>query len=97
MARKNREQSDKERLEKLVRELKSENRQLKKRLGRLTKGYRKYLDKDVEESEEPLVKEEVKICYECSHGIMKLVIVANRRWRQCDQCLNRTKAKIVGI
>ena len=94
MARKNREQSDKERLEKLVRELKSENRQLKKRLGRLTKGYRKYLDKDdtIEEENSPIITK--KLCYDCNGELIKIEMLG-RSWRICNGCGKRTTTKYI--
>lgn len=85
-----------ERLEQENRELKSIKRSLEKRLKKLSRGYKAYLDKDLEE--EPLIKapkEEVKHCWNCSTRTLEVKIVLNRRWRQCTSCDKRTKVKII--
>jgi hypothetical protein len=91
---KRREEDQVESLERQVRELKSLNRSLMKRLKRVSRGYRKYLADDVDEPEEPK-KEEQKICYDCSRGIMEIKIILNRRWRECSVCGKRTKVKVI--
>lgn len=82
-----------DRLEKENRELKSLVRQLNKRLKKLSRGYRAYLDKDIEE-EKPEV-EETKICWDCNRGEYKLYVIGNRRWRACTECNKRGKVKIM--
>lgn len=96
MARKNNREEDKvESLEIQVRELKSENRQLHKRLKKLSRGYYKYLEEDVHEEPEPIKKEEKRICFDCTRGEMVLHIILNRRFRECNVCGRRTKTKII--
>jgi len=92
----NREIDEKYRLENLVREQKSIIRQLNKKLRRISRGYRSYLDKDIFEEVESITtsKEIEKVCFECEKGILELKILLNRRWRECNICSYRTKVKI---
>lgn len=87
-----REQRTVERLEKETRELKAENRRLKKWLKQLNKGFKKLEDDEIiEEKDTP---EEIrKICFECSRGELKLIIIGPRYVRACNTCEYRTKGK----
>lgn len=85
-----------DRLELENRNLKSENRLLRKRLKSLSKGYHKFLLEDgqneaVEEAQE-IAK---KICFQCGIGEYKEIIVVNRRWRQCQECGKKGKVSII--
>jgi hypothetical protein len=101
MSRKYRRDLDeKERLEILVRDLKSENRQLRQRLSKLSKGYYKYLIEEMEQESEVEIKkkdkiEDKKICFDCQKGVLEKIVVLNRYWRQCNVCEKRTKTKII--
>jgi len=94
-----RKANDQERLEEQVRRLKSENRHLHKRLKRITKGYRHYLDSEpIDEIKDPKVKKEPeKVCFECERGVLELKLILNRRFRECNVCNNRTKVKILQL
>lgn len=77
-------------LEQLVRELKSKNRNLVKKLKRLNKGYHKYKDVDeFEEEEQPRKKKE--ICKECGTGEIEIIDVVGRMFRKCKLCEHRVK------
>jgi hypothetical protein len=88
-----------EALEQKIRELKAENRQLHKRLKKITKGYKSYLDN--EDLEDDSVTEErqpeKKICWDCNTGVLQIIIIGNRRFRKCDNqnCGKKTKVKII--
>jgi hypothetical protein len=86
-------------LEKKVRELKQEVRTLHKRLSRLTKGYKAYLDSEPLDDdyikETKIDKNADKQCWNCDIGKLKVVIIGNRRFRKCNNCDNRTKVKII--
>lgn len=93
-----REQKVVERLEKENRELKSENRTLRRKLRELSKGYYKYMVAEDEEQQlEALQKvQEVaeKVCWDCQ-GTYKLIVIANRRFRRCNDCGKQGKVTIV--
>lgn len=89
-----REEKEIERLEEQVRDLKAQKRQLERRLKTISKGYRAYLDNDLEEPT-PIKKEEKKMCWDCGVGEYKLHIIVNRRFRKCEYCGKRGKVKIV--
>ena len=101
MSRKYRRNLDeKERLELQVRELKSENKQLRQRLNKLSKGYYKYLIEEMNQESEQDIKrkekvEEKKICFDCQKGILEKKIILNRYYRECNICQKRTKAKLL--
>lgn len=75
-----------------IRELKSENRNLKKQLRHLQK--REHL---VEEHELAEIIEEVVIkkqrCPDCSKGFLEDKEVLGRYWEQCNTCNYRTKVR----
>lgn len=83
-----------QRLEEEIRELKKTKKSLEKRIKKLSRGYRAYLDKDFEEESDPK-QEEKKICWECGVGEYKLYVILNRRWRACSECGKRGKVKIL--
>jgi predicted RNase H-like nuclease (RuvC/YqgF family) len=96
MARKNNENSYIDSLEQKNRELKAEIRRLTKRLARIGKGYRKYLDKDTEaEKTETSIQEKSRTCFKCGKGTMELTTILNRRWRTCTICGHKTSVKII--
>jgi hypothetical protein len=86
-----------ESFEQKIRELKSENRQLHKRLKKVSKGYKAYLDNDLEDDIIEEKREEKKICWDCARGELLVKIVLNRRWRECTICNKRTKVKIIEV
>jgi hypothetical protein len=81
-----------------LRIVKSENRQLRKRLKKLSRGYNKFLDES-EEVQEAAVEEakEIakKICWDCNIGNYELIIIGNRRFRKCSECGKRGKVSII--
>lgn len=70
-----------------IRALKSENRNLKKRLRYLEK----YHNDDAPEKEER-TREKVNNCKECGRGELKDVILVGRKFQTCDTCNWRSKA-----
>lgn len=88
-----REEREVERLYKLNRELKAENRRLHKIVKSLNKGYKSMVEEEViEEEQVPEVAK--KYCYQCN-GLYLEVIIANRRFRQCQECGKRGKVTIL--
>jgi formamidopyrimidine-DNA glycosylase len=87
-----------ERLERQVRELKSINKTLLRRVKKLNKGYYKFLDEEERAQEEPIEpvvnKNADKDCWDCG-GLLKVVLVHNRRFRLCQDCGKRTHVKII--
>ena len=83
-----------DRLEQKIRELKSENRSLQKRLKKLNKGYYKLRDQDkIEEDDIPI---EVKRCWDCNgEGEYRLIEIHRRRWRQCQNCGKKGKVTVL--
>lgn len=95
-----RQESENDRLQKELRELKAINRSLLKQVKKLTKGYYKHLadeEQNKEENIEEFVEHTVnKICWDCGTGEYKEIIVINRRWRQCQNCGKKGKVSILG-
>jgi hypothetical protein len=89
----NREDRLIESLQNQIRELKKENRRLHKINKTLNKGYRKMVETEVVEEEEIPVEIQ-KLCWECS-GEYKLIEIAGRRFRQCQECGKRGKVTLV--
>lgn len=89
-----REEKEIDRLYKENRELKSQVRSLEKILKKANRGFRKLEEDDkIEESDIP--KEIVKVCWDCKTGVLEKKIIFNRYYRECSQCLKRTKAKLI--
>lgn len=90
-----------ERLQQENKILKSENRHLRKKLKELSKGYYKFMIAEDEFKQDEAIqsakKVAEKICYDCSVGNYKEIIIHNRRWRQCDNCGKRGKVKILPL
>jgi hypothetical protein len=87
-----------ERLENEIRELKSLNRSLLRRLKKVDKGYYKNRDEDDEESVEApkeYFKEQKKSCTNCAKGELIEVSVAGRKFIRCELCGFRSKAEKV--
>lgn len=77
-----------------IRELKAENRNLKKRIRELEKREHFYDDKDLEDIiDEVIIKKEQ--CPECFRCTLEDKLVINRHWKQCSICGWRDKAKIL--
>ena len=69
-----------ERLNNENKKLRLENRHLLKKLKQANKGYYKFLTSDTENhGVDEIIKVAIKICYDCSIGNYKEIIVANRR------------------
>lgn len=85
-----------EKLEKEVRELKSINRSLMKRIKKLNRGYRKEREEPKKEIEEKK-PEPVAICPECGKGEVISHEILNRTWEECNSaaCSWRTETKIM--
>lgn len=88
-----------DRLQEENRTLKQINRSLQKQVKKLSRGYRKFLAVQGAEEEKEAVQEakEVakKICWQCNTGEYREVIIANRRFRQCQDCGKRGKVTIL--
>jgi len=80
------------RLEQKLRELKSINRSLSKKLRRINKGYRKLRSEPEEESEERS-KPQPNLCPDCKEPV-RPVEVAGRKWESCRDCGWRSQVKI---
>ncbi len=96
--RKKRKRTDDDQVESLelqVRELKQENRYLQKKIKKLNKGY--YRLRDEEKLEEVDIPKEVqKLCWDCN-DVYKEMIIANRRFRQCQGCGKRGKVTVLDV
>lgn len=90
MAKKNKD-DEVTRLEKEIRELKSLNRSLMKRLKKVDKGYKEALEKEPEFDEAPFIPAKPKTCPECSQPVA-IINIAGRKIEKCTHCTWRTKA-----
>jgi ribosomal protein L37AE/L43A len=79
-----REESYIEQLEKEIRELKSINRSLMRRLKKVDREFRKKGDEVLNNDPEPMVIP--KICPECGKGHLKIVSIGIRVCDKCDVC-----------
>lgn len=80
----------------IIRSLKSEIRNLKKRikeLERFSYNQEQAINAPPEEIDLPISYREP--CIDCGKGFMNEVIIFNRSFKQCDVCSFRTKAKII--
>ena len=84
---KNKEKNELEHQRGLVRKLKSENRQLRKRLAKLDK--RAHFFQEIEEEAEEIELSDV--CKECSTGIMISIDLKFVRYKVCSECKHREK------
>lgn len=89
--RRDREVDAVEELEKRVRELKAENRALRRRLRKVDKGYKRSGRDDPDEDyvDEPAYE----MCEECGKGTIESIVVAGRSFRRCGVCGWRSKAQ----
>lgn len=88
-----REELIQERLERENRELKHENKRLARLVKKLDRGFKRTLDA-VEEHDGEVPQEVMKLCFQCG-GEYKEVIVANRRFRLCQDCGKRGKVTVL--
>ncbi len=92
-----REQRITERLQLENRKLKSENKTLRRKMRELSKGYYKFMVAEDTEEEQEAVQEAKataqKICWTCKEGILELVNLGVRYYRQCSSCTYRTRGK----
>lgn len=95
MAKKHeREEDELKRLHKEIRELKSINRTLTRKLKKLDKGYTKSIEDEEDSKEEQLTKQisdsefhEILInCEDCGKGYLKEVNLMGRLFIQCTSC-----------
>lgn len=96
MGKKNRDEYL-ESLEKEIKELKSVNRQLVRRLKKLDKQFKsieQLTSGEREEADQEIEKERVQRCPACHEGRMREVTFMNRKLRKCSSCEYRTKAEI---
>jgi rubrerythrin len=93
MSKFEREEKVIDRLERLNRELKAENRRLHKLLKQINKGFNKLRDEE-KIDEEDIPKVLTKVCWDCSGELIKYEMVG-RRWYTCDTCGKRTPVKFL--
>ncbi len=88
-----------ESLEREVKDLKSVNRQLMRRLKKVDRNYKaseELTDKDKQDDDKQVQKEakdRALRCPSCHEGRMLEIVVMNRCLRKCDKCEYRTKAQ----
>lgn len=74
-----------------IRQLKSENKKLKRRLRDLEKR-----EHNFDHVEDEIEIEQVKAkCQSCGKGDLEEISLLNRIWQSCTLCLWRSKAKII--
>lgn len=84
-----------ERLEKEIRELKTINRSLLRRLKKVDKNYSKALEEEenaIDDVYEP-PKVYKKYCDQCGKGSVEEVVVAGRKFVRCGLCGYRSRAE----
>ena len=92
---KNRERNEAEYFKGIIRSLKSEVRNLRKRLRELEKTEAQYIDAVngmYEGDIEPTIEPKQETCPDCSKGSLQEVIVLNRAFKRCSVCNWRSKA-----
>ena len=85
-----------DRLYKEIRELRSLNRSLLKRLKKVDRDYQKALDSTEDEELPRKFEEAVQraiACPNCSKGLLQVVELMGRQFSRCDTCDYRSKAK----
>ncbi len=91
---KSRSHKDDEDLRGIIRELRSQNKALKRRLRDLEKSKHIYKELKLSEEEmEELVEEKKSSCPECGEGNLVYVDLGIKHLMSCDMCKYRTKAK----
>jgi hypothetical protein len=93
--RKNKEEDEVEKLEKEIRELKSLNRSLLRRLRKIDKGFNEYVkEANHEEEEEPRTPPERRsLCSSCGRSELTNITVAGRCFKRCELCGWRSKTE----
>lgn len=99
--RKNQSDEDEiDKLEKEIRELKSINRSLLRRLRKIDKGFNEYVKETeyVKEEEEPVRPKNTgtsrrPICGSCGRSELTEIAIAGRFFKRCDFCGWRSKAE----
>lgn len=80
------------RLQKQIRELKSTNRALLKRLKKVDRNYEEAVEEDPE-LEERYVELSDPTCKDCGRGNIVVIELPSGMLRMCDVCKKRTKVK----
>lgn len=99
MARKRKDDEDEvSKLEKEIRELKSLNRSLLRRLKKVDKGFGEYakeIDYGKEEEEHKPTPPPIKqpLCGSCGRSELTEITIAGRQFKRCEICGWRTKAE----
>lgn len=99
MARKRKDDDDEiSKLEKEIRELKSINRSLLRRLRKIDKGFHEFVKESVDEKEEepntqPDLTSRRQLCGSCGRSELTEVTIAGRQFKRCEVCGWRTKAE----
>lgn len=94
MGKKNRDEYV-ESLEKEVKELKSLNRQLTKRLKKLDRNFKaveQLTSQEKEEADKEIAKEKSQRCPACHEGKLHEIKIMDRILKKCSACEYRTKA-----
>ena len=98
MARKRKDDEDEiSRLEKEIRELKSLNRSLLRRLRKVDKGFGEYA-KEIdygkeEEKQKPITTVKRPLCGSCGRSELTDITIAGRCFKRCEVCGWRSKAE----
>jgi hypothetical protein len=99
MARKRKDDEDEvSKLEKEIRELKSINRSLLRRLRKIDKGFHEFVKESVDEKEEerqpePAPVPRKQLCGSCGRSELTEVTIAGRQFKRCEVCGWRSKAE----
>jgi len=100
MARKNKDDEDEiSRLEKEIRELKSINRSLLRRLRKIDKGFNDYVKETEYVKEEEISRTKPNstarrsICGSCGRSELTDITIAGRCFKRCETCGWRSKAE----
>lgn len=75
-----------------IRELKAENRNLKKRLKQLERREHHYEEQELKEIIEDTIISKQR-CPECAKGVLEEKTVVGRFWVECSLCNYRSKTK----
>lgn len=88
---KNKNRSETEYLSGKIRELESQNRQLKKRLKQLDKKAHLYEDLVEAVAEDIIVEEKINNCKKCRVGVLKVVDLKHASFIVCESCKDRKR------